>query len=314
MIPEDTYILGLTHKAIRALGAERAVLAKTIGEMCEHSESGACEISQEYLIGITGYEKRTLQRYLYNLRIRGVITTTGGKGRGNNSTFKKGDNFDTFFAIKGDKNDVFLGQEKTTKMSIKGDKNAPYINTAIYTAANAPAQAREQAFAIAAADGDLKKGSPRQKGKEDKMIQQMFDEFWTLFNADENFWSRKNRCEGIWNMLPPNYREAILNELRSGKKHRDNPLHYLQYYTPAAVKPEFPIFKNGDASIAEAMNDAMRGGRALAFVFAGAALHISEKFAYVFLEDAIANKLKVIRTIPSNAMEQVPDELKDEIK
>ena len=143
------------------------------------------------------------------------------------------------------------------------------------------------------------------------MIQELFEEFWSAFKVQPEYENRKTRCEGVWAMMPADYRTAVVKELKSGKKHRANPLHYLQYYTPADVKPEFPIFRNGDASLSEAIREAETGGRALAFVRAGATLHIPDNFAHIYLADALAQKIKVIRTTPAIAMLQVPEELKE---
>lgn len=311
MIPEDTYISYFTHQLVRTLDADHAVLAATIVDMCSHSEDGTMEISLEYLAGVIGISKRTIQRQLQKLQLLNVVVYESGDGRGNYGTFRKGDNYDTFSGIKGDKNGTLLEQERVTNFAKKGDKNGTHIYTDIITAANAPACRREQHLEVAAADGELEKGSPRQGKEKEKMNTPTFQEFWDAFKVQPEYENRKTRCEGVWAMMPPEYRTAVVKELKAGKKHRANPLHYLQYYTPADVKPEFPIFRNGDASIADAIHEAEVGGRALAFVRAGATLHIPDNFAHIYLIDAIANKINVIRTIPACAMLQVPEELKE---
>jgi len=318
MNSKDTYISFLPHKAIRVLGADKAILAKTICEMCESSESGSCEISQEYLIEITGYEKRSLQNYLKHLRFMGIISSTGGVGRGHNAIFVKGENYDTFFAINDEKNVPFYDQEKAKKNARKGENFAHYYNISNNISSNAPAQAREAIAKDAAADGDLKKGSPRQgedkkeckekpTKESEKMIQQQFEEFWRLFQPKDEYQNRKNRCEGVWSNYSPEWRESILKELSAGKKHRDNPLHYLQYYTPADVTPEISIFRNHEAALGDAIREAYKGGRALAFV-KGEGLHIQDNFVYVYLTDAIAQGLEIIRTIPAAAINQVTNQ------
>lgn len=311
MIPEDTYISYLPHRLIRVLDADHAVLAATIADMCSHTEDGTKEISLEYLSTIHGISKRTLQRQLQHLQQLRVIVYDSGLGKGNFGKFSKGDNFDTFCGIKGDKNGTLSEDQKVTKIVIKGDKNGTLINEDILTAAERADKRAPAAEKDAAADGELEKGSPRQ-GKEDKMIQQQFEEFWTLFAAKDEYQNRKERCERVWyNVTSAERREAFIKSLRAGKKHRDNPLHYLQYDTPEEAKAEFPIFVNGDGSIGMALHDAERGGRPLAFVRGGLQLHINQNFAYIYLDDAIAQKIRVIRTIPSRAIEQVPAELRE---
>lgn len=302
MIPEDTYISYLPHRLIRVLDADHAVLAATIADMCSHAEDGTMEISLEYLSTIHGISKRTLQRQLQKLQLLQVIVYDSGDGRGNFGKFKKGDNFDTFSGIKGDKTDTLSEQKRVTKIVIKGDKTDTLINKDILTAAER-ADRRAPAAENAAADGDQEKRSPRQGRKEKKMIQQQFEEFWTLFAAKDEYQNRKERCERVWYALAPDRREAILNELRAGRKHRDNPLHYLQYYTPADAKPEFPIFRNGEDALREAMREAKCGGRAIACVEAGERLHIPDNFAYVYLKDAQDQGLKILWTEPKNAQQ-----------
>lgn len=307
MIPEDTYISYLPHRLIRVLDADHAVLAATIADMCSHTEDGTMEISLEYLSTIHGISKRTLQRQLQHLQQLQVIVYDSGDGRGNFGKFSKGDNFDTFCGIKGDKNGTLYEQERVTKIAIKGDKNGTLINKDILTAAE---RASEHAPAAenAAADGDPVKRSPRQGRKEKKMIDKQFQEFWMLFNPKDEFVTRKERCERVWYSTSPGFREAILNELRDGKrKHRDNPLHYLQYDTPEEAKAEFPIFRNGEAALGDAMKEAESGGRAIANVEAGARLHIPDNFAYVYLSDALANGLTIKWTVPKNAQRDHPE-------
>lgn len=313
MIPEDTYISCLTHRLIRTLDADHAVLAATIVDMCSHSEDGTMEISLEYLSTILDVKTRTLQRQLAKLKLLQVITLKSGDGRGNFCKFQKGDNFDAFSGIKGDKNDTLLEQERVTNFAKKGDKNDTLIYKEIIKAASAPAPERMHADEVAAADGELEKGSPQQKRKEKKNmeVQKQFDEWWGLFKASEEFQNRKESCERVWFMLSQARRDAFLKAAREGKKHRDNPLHYLQYDTPAEVKPEFPIFVNGDSSLEDAIRVAERGGRALAFVRAGEILHIREKFAHIYLADALQHKYMVIRTIPRSALAQVPAEQRE---
>lgn len=301
MIPESTYISCLSHRLIRALDADHAVLAATIADMCSHSEDGTKVISLEYLSTILGISKRTLQRQLAKLKLLQVITFDSGLGKGNYGTFQKGANFDTFSGIKGDKTDAFCGDQKVTNFAPKGDKNGTYIDKDIITAAERAGK-RATAAEDAAADGDLRNGSPRLGRKEKKMLQEQFEEWWTGFKAKPEYDNRKERCLNVWWLLKPEVREAMLAEVRAGKKHRDNPLHYLQYYTPADVKPEFPIFRNGETSLGDAMKDAENGGRAVACVEAGAKLHMPDPYAYVYLDDALAHGLTVKWTVPRSAM------------
>lgn len=301
MIPEDTYISYLPHRLIRVLDADHAVLAATIADMCSHAEDGTMEISLEYLSTIHGISKRTLQRQLQKLQLLQVIVYDSGLGKGNFGKFSKGDNFDTFCGIKGDKTGTLSEDQKVTKIVIKGDKTGTLINKDILTAAER-ADRRAPAAENAAADGDQEKRSPRQGRKEKKMLQEQFEEWWTGFKAKPEYDNRKERCLNVWWLLKPEVREAMLAEVRAGKKHRDNPLHYLQYYTPADVKPEFPIFRNGETSLGDAMKDAENGGRAVACVEAGAKLHMPDPYAYVYLDDALAHGLTVKWTVPRSAM------------
>lgn len=303
MIPEDTYISCITHQLIRVLDADHAILAATIVDMCSHSEDGTKEISLEYLETIIGISERTVRRQLKKLQLMNVIVYKSGDGRGNYGTFKKGDNYDAFSGIKVDKNVNLLEQERGTNFAKKVDKNGSEIITDILIAANAPACRREQHLEVAAADGELEKGSPRQRKEDKKMVQDLFEEFWSAFKVQPEYENRKTRCEGVWAMMPPEYRTAVVKELQAGKKHRANPLHYLQYYTPADVKPEFPIFRNGEAALGEAMKVAESGGRAIAYVEAGSKLHIPDNFAYVYLTDAVEHGLTIKWTVPKNAQQ-----------
>ena len=141
---------------------------------------------------------------------------------------------------------------------------------------------------------------------------EQFEKWWSLSKFKDDYLNRKDRCENVWFGLSDERRAAFLKAAEAGKKHRDNPLHYLQYDSPEDAKSEFPIFVNGDGSLVDAIKDAEKGGRPLAFVRAGAALHVSNNFAHIYLEDALDHKIKVIRTIPRSAISQVPEDMREE--
>ena len=290
----------------RIVGANAAMIVGKVTTLTAHEES--CTLSLAYLAELLGgVSEDTVRRSIKKLEFLGYIEYTPVHGRGLQATFKKGTNLLPFIEKTLQNNEVL--DEKTLQKSPKNLAKTGGINNNEIIAAT-PAHGCVRAVKDAAADGELEKGSPRQR-KVKKMIQQQFEEFWTLFAAKDEYRTRKERCERVWYATSPERREAFIKVLRAGKKHRDNPLHYLQYDTPEEAKAEFPIFVNGDVSIAIALHDAENGGRPLAFVRGGLQLHINDNFAYIYLDDAIAQKIRVIRTIPRQAIEQVPAELRE---
>lgn len=305
MTKEKTYTK-VDDNLCRIVGANAAMIVGKVTTLTTHEES--CTLSLAYLAELLGgVSEQTVRRTIKQLQFLGYIEYTPVHGRGLQATFKKGTNLIPFTEKTLQNNEVL--DEKTLQKHQKNlTKTGGINNNEIISKPSA--HMREQLAKDAAADGELEKGSPRQ-GKEDKMIQQQFEEFWTLFDAKDEYQNRKERCKCLWYATSPDRREAYIKALRAGKKHRDNPIHYLQYDTPEELKPEFPIFVNGDGSIAMALHEAENGGRPLAFVRGGQQLHINDNFAYIYLSDAIAQKIRVIRTIPRQAIEQVPAELRE---
>lgn len=306
MTKEKTYTK-VDDNLCRIVGANAAMIVGKVTTLTAHEES--CTLSLAYLAELLGgVSEDTVRRSIKKLEFLGYIEYTPVHGRGLQATFKKGTNLLPFIEKTLQNNEVL--DEKTLQKSPKNLAKTGGINNNEIIAAERADKRAPAAEKNAAADGELEKGSPRQR-KEDKMIQQQFEEFWTLFAAKDEYQNRKERCERVWYATSPERREAYIKALRAGKKHRDNPLHYLQYDTPEEDKAEFPIFVNGDGSLSEAMREAMSGGRALAFVHGGMQLHINQNFAHIYLDDAISQKIRVIRTIPSRAIEQVPAELRE---
>lgn len=303
---EDTYTK-VDDNICRIVGANAAMIVGKVTTLTTHEES--CTLSLAYISELLGgVSEDTVRRTIKKLEFLGYIEYTPAYGRGLQATFKKGANLLPFSEKRLQNNGVFE-EKRSQKTPEKVAKTGGINNNEIIAAERADKRAHA-AEKNAAADGELENGSPRQR-KEDKMIQQQFEEFWTLFAAKDEYQNRKERCERVWYATSPERREAYIKALRAGKKHRDNPLHYLQYDTPEEAKAEFPIFVNGDGSIGMALHDAGNGGRPLAFVRGGLQLHINDNFAYIYLDDAIEQKIRVIRTIPCQAIEQVPAELRE---
>lgn len=275
-----------------------AMLAIRLNAFAEGDEA---RVSIPMLCAIFSCSVNTIKEYARRLDMLDIWHMTTSHGKGNVAVWKKGSNFDTYTTLKPSNFDAFVTIENHQTLTGKPSNFDGYNIDNIIAAERA--DRRAPAAENAAADGDLEKGSPRQRRKEKKMIDKMFEEFWILFNPKDEFVTRKERCERVWYSTSPGFREAILKELRAGKKHRDNPLHYLQYYTPSEVKPEFPIFRNGEAALGEAMKEAESGGRAIAYVEAGARLHIPDNFAYVYLSDAQEHGLTIKWTVPKNAQQ-----------
>lgn len=306
MTKEKTYTK-VDDNLCRIVGANAAMIVGKVTTLTAHEES--CTLSLAYLAELLGgVSEQTIRRAIKQLQFLGYIEYTPVHGRGLQATFKKGTNLIPFTEKTLQNNEVL--DEKTLQKHQKNLTKTGGINNNEIIAAERADKRAHAAEKNAAADGELEKGSPRQR-KEDKMIQQQFEEFWTEFHVKPEYENRKERCERVWYATSPERREAYIKALRAGKKHRDNPLHYLQYDTPEEAKAEFPIFVNGDGSIGMALHDAENGGRPLAFVRGGLQLHINENFAYIYLSDAIAHKIRVIRTIPRQAIEQVPAELRE---
>lgn len=306
-----TYTKTIPDNLVQIVGGMKyagvAMLAIRLNAFADGDEA---RVSYITLCEIFSCSVNTIKEYARRLAMLDIWHLQTNHGRGNVAVWKKGSNFDTYTSLKLSNFDTFTDQENYQTLT-KKLSNFDTINIDNNIAAT-PAHGCVRAGEDAAADGELEKGSPQQTRKEEKMIQQQFDEFWSLFAAKDEYQNRKERCLRVWFATSPAWRDAILKELRSGKKHRDNPLHYLQYYTPSEIKPEFSIFVNGDGSLADAMREAETGGRALAFVRAGATMHIQQNFAHIYLADAIAHKIKVIRTVPRAAFAQVPPELREE--
>lgn len=307
MIPEDTYISYLPHRLIRVLDTDLAVLAATIADMCSHTEDGTKEISLEYLSTIHGISKRTLQRQLQKLQQLQVIVYDSGLGKGNYGKFLKGDNFDTFCGIKGDKNGTLSENQKVTKIVIKGDKNGTLINKDIITGGDAHAYARTpetspQEKLINVMQGDTPCDPRKNTKRMNDSNKFPFDTFWAAFKPASEFDYERESCERQWSLMSDMLREDILKTLRNCKRHKPNPHWFLHDYKPE-LKPEITVFRNGEASLSQAMKEAERGGRAIAYVEAGARLHVPDNFAYVYLSDAQKLGLTIRWTVPKNAQQ-----------
>lgn len=310
MTQGETYTKFVPDHLVQAVGSEAALIAARLAAFCD--ENGVARVSFSKLEEIFGFNERTMRRLMPRLEILDIWRLKRGVGRGNSTEWIKGDNYDTFCNVKGDKMSAFEEDKRGQNDGIKGDKMSAYNKDTIKNAARR-AHVRTLAGEVAAADGErAETGSPRQTedGKEKptkeskKMVAKQFDEFWRMFDPASEFENRKERCYSVFSLMSPQYRLAVLNELRSGAKHRANPLHYLQYYTPAEVKPEFPIFRNGMLELSAKMDDAKNGGRAIACVEAGEKLHIPDSHAFVYLDDARAHKLTIKWTIPESAINQ----------
>lgn len=308
-----TYTKTIPDNLVQIVGGMKyagvAMLAIRLNAFADGDEA---RVSYITLCEIFSCSVNTIKEYARRLAMLDIWHLQTNHGRGNVAVWKKGSNFDTYTSLKLSNIDTFTDQENYQTLTEKLSNFDSYNidNNRAAERADKRAHAAEK---NAAADGELENGSPQQMRKEDKMIQQQFEEFWTLFAAKDEYQKRKERCERVWyDATSAERREAYIKALRAGKKHRDNPLHYLQYDTPEEAKAEFPIFVNGDGWIADAIHDAERGGRPLAFVRGGLQLHINQNFAHIYLDDAIAHKIKVIRTVPSAAFAQVHPELREE--
>lgn len=306
-----TYTKNIPDHLLQIVGGMKyagvALLAIRLNAFADGDEA---RVSIPMLCEIFSCSVNTIKEYARRLAMLDIWHLKTIHGRGYVAVWKKGSNFDTYTSLKLSNFDGLTTQENYQTLTEKLSNFDGYNidNNIAAERADKRAHAAEK---NAAADGELEKGSPRQGRKEKKMIQQQFEEFFTLFAPKDEYKDRKERCERVWYATSPERREAFIKALRAGKKHRDNPLHYLQYDTPEDAKAEFPIFVNGDGSIGMALHDAENGGRPLAFVRGGLQLHISDNFAYIYVTDAIAQKIRVIRTIPRQAIEQVPAELRE---
>ncbi len=293
----------------RIVGAEAAMIAGKVAAWTTQEDE--CTISLPFLAELLGnVSVDTVRRQLQRLQLLGYIEYQPQYGRGAMPIFKKGANLLPFIDEKGRKNTTFSEEKRSQKSPEKVANFGCKDYNKIIKATHAHGCVR--AAKDAAAGGEQGNGSPQQGEEKRKMEKkEQFEKWWSLSKIKDDYLNRKDRCENVWFGLSDERRAAFLKAAEACKKHRDNPLHYLQYDTPEDAKDDFPIFVNGNGSLVDAIKDAENGGRALAFVRAGATLHTSHNFAHIYLADALEHKIKVIRTIPRSAILHVPEELKE---
>lgn len=190
-----------------------AIIAAKVWSFC--GDADECQISRDYLCRVCGrITKDTLNKHILTLQAMGYIEYKHGGGRGNMSTFKKGEKLALLYSKKGRKKP----QKKGEKLApIKYNKNIIIPPTEV--------------------DKNIKKRThvrtlPTTKKEE---IMKEFAEFWAAFKP-EGFDHEKEGCERQWLNMSDELRTDILNNLRGGKckqrKTRPNPHWFLHDYKP----------------------------------------------------------------------------------
>ena len=251
---EDTYCI-VQHKIVRELGAWEAVVYGTIANLLRKTD-GIGEVSNQTIMDLCGISnKMSLFRYINKLIESGYIEKREGKGRGNISIYyitKKGNNLLPISEKKGNKNDT----EKVTKMNEKGNNLLP-LNKGINKEIN-------KEYSLSSFDG-----SNESKEEEDKIFiekeninnsvispedeqkaledvknlfaqddiatetKSSFEEWWKLFNPDEDQKCKYKVALSEWNRMEENWRAAAITLFSRGARTNErNPYFFLQHFSP----------------------------------------------------------------------------------
>ena len=193
-----------------------AIIAAKVWSFC--GDGDECQISRDYLCRICGrITKDTLYKHISTLQEMGYIEYKSGIGRGNVSTFKKGEKLALLYNEKGRKKPSKKGEKLALKninnniISLRGDNN---IKRTL---------ARTQ--------------PPPLEKDENVMIQ--FEEFWQAFKP-EGFDHERESCERQWLNMSEELRADVLKNLRGGRckqrKAKSNPHWFLHDYKPMSVQ------------------------------------------------------------------------------
>lgn len=264
---EDTYCI-VQHKIVRELGAWEAVVYGTIANLLRKTD-GIGEVSNQTIMDLCGItNKMSLKRYIDKLIKSGYIEKREGKGRGNISIYyitKKGNNLLPISEKKGNKNDT----EKVTKINEKGNNLLP-INKGINKEINkenslssfdGSKAAKEEEDKIFIEKENIYNPEDEKKALEDlknlfaqdevgNETKSSFEEFWKLFNPDEDKKCMYKVALGEWNRMEENWREAAITLFQRGARTNErNPYFFLQHFRPTKYflneREQYNAYKQG---------------------------------------------------------------------
>lgn len=244
---EETYCV-VYHKIVRELGAWEAVVYSTIANLLRKTD-GIGEVSNQTLMEMLGKDKKSIYRWIATLIEAGYIEKRAGDGRGNISIYyitKKGGNLTPFKEKKGWQFDT----ERVAKSTIKGG-NLPPINKGENKEKNKESggDTRDTRDPHALSDTTPQIFEEKVFNPKNENTMKDFEEFWELFPGHENWSGEKESSERVWFATPQEWRDKLIQQLRSGQRWRvrenDNPYWYLKNYNGETVQVELPYLRQG---------------------------------------------------------------------
>ena len=199
---EDTYYVGY-HRNVRAMGAVTALVFDTIAGMVANSDG---IISNEGIAELLGVTEKYVRGQIAALVQMGYIDKVAGNGRGKKTTY--------ILTEKGEQNAPLYAQKGGTKPPKKGEQNDPLIN-------NNKDNNR-----------DLIRVRENTTAEKKEKINSMkdFNLFWSSFIVDADHENERDRCERVWQYMPDDKQQAILDELETGKKSIQTKSPYVYLY------------------------------------------------------------------------------------
>ena len=305
---EDTYCT-VQHKIVREIGAWEAVVFGTIANLLRKTD-GYGNVSNQTLIDLIGKDKKSIYRWIDKLIEAGYLEKVGGKGRGNISIYyitKKGGNMTPFKEEKRGQNDT----EKVANNTIKGGTMPP-INKGINKEINKEnslssfdcskvAKEEEDKIFIEKENINNSVINPEDEKKaledvnnlfaQDKIgneIKITFEEFWKLFNPDEDKKCMYKVALGEWNRMEENWRAAAITLFSRGARTNErNPYFFLQHFRPTKYflneREQYDAYKQGSQLCRVRWNG---GSRVMAALFA-------DVFKMEILDDHYEKRFKI---------------------
>lgn len=302
-----TYTKTVPDNLVQIVGGMKyagvALLAIRLNAFAEGDEA---RVSIPKLCEIYSCSVNTIKEYARRLAMLDIWHLKTIHGRGNIAVWKKGSKFDTFTTLKQSNFDGFITVENHQTLTKKPSNFDGYnIDYNIEDGGRARVRASEPSpkEKLLIVQGDTPCDPRKISTRMNDSNKFPFEKFWTAFKPAPEYEYERESCEQQWALMSDNLRENVLKTLSSRRRHKPNPHWFLFDYKPTEVQPEFPIFRNSDAALGKAMKEAESGGQPIANVVAGEQLHISDKFAFVYLKDAQKHGLTINWTVPKNAQQ-----------
>lgn len=274
---ENAYYTGY-YRNVRTLGAIPALVFDTIAGFIR--DNGIGEIPNNTICELLGITPTGLRGIVKRLINEGYIEKQSGDGRGNKCIYyitEKGKLCCPFMSLKretelpvyGQKGGTMLplyeqkgvmelpvyGQKRGNGVTIKGKRGYP-LNKELNTD-NSGGETRYTRDTPPHTTTTTFENSEKKD----------FEEFWEKYPEAKLYPQEKEICQKEWDKMCPEWRENILQQLRSGKRWRpargndgDNPIWYLRNYAGQDMRGELPFMRQGTMQFSEWLEDAERRG------------------------------------------------------